>query len=164
MRIIKWICAFILISQSAFASSEIYVQAMMDRKSKIEYAKTAKAPQGKGFFKTHGVLFFFSSRCPYCLQFAPVVKQYIENNKAEVLALSFDNRPLPTFPNFIPASKNWVSLAFGNKPINYPALFIVNPKTHSVYPVSSGAYSYVELDQMMNSVIEQIQNYEARQS
>lgn len=164
MRIIKWISVLILISQSVFASSDLYVQALMDRKGKSEHVKADKLPHGDGFFETHGVLFFFSSRCPYCLQFAPVVKQYLENHKAEVLALSFDNQPLPSFPNFIPASKDWVSVAFGNKPINYPALFIVNPKIQAVYPVSSGAYSYAELNQMMNNVIEEIKIYEAGQS
>lgn len=164
MRIIKWVSALLFISQSVFASSDLYVQALMDRKAQSSHVQAEKVAKGDSFFKTHGVLFFFSSRCPHCLKFAPVVRQYLDDNKAEALALSFDNQPLPSFPNFIPASKDWVSVAFGNQPINYPALFIVNPKTRAVYPVSSGAYSSTELNQMMSSAIQQIKNYEAGQA
>lgn len=161
--IIKWISVLLLISQSLWASHDFLAKALNDRQGSVKSTETKREQlvESDPFFKTHGLLLFFSSKCPHCLEFAPVVKQYSENNKAEVLALSFDNQPLPSFPKFIPASKDWVSVAFGNKPINYPALFIVNPKTRSIYPVSTGAYSSYELNQMMDNMIAQIKNYEA---
>ena len=166
MRRVKWISLLMLLGQSVFASTDFLAQAMNDREKAYrgEVIENAREIQKAPFFKTHGLLLFFSSQCPYCIQFAPVVKQYSERHQAEILALSFDNRPLPSFPQFIPASKEWVAAAFGNTAISYPALFIVNPKTKAIYPVSTGAYAYSELNQMMNNMIETINGYEAEKA
>jgi len=162
MRATKWLGILLLINQSLWASQNFFAKALSDREGGVKNIETKheKTVAGKPFFKTHGLLFFFSSKCPFCLRFAPVVKQYSKHNSAQVLALSFDNQPLPSFPKVIPASKDWVSVAFGNKPINYPALFIINPKTKAIYPVSTGAYSSFELNEMMENMIAQIKQYE----
>jgi len=162
MRTIKWISVLLLISQSMWAAQNFFAKALDEREGGVKTIETKQNQSVVGalFFKTHGLLLFVSSKCPFCLKFAPVVKQYSENNQAEVLALSFDNQPLPSFPKVIPASKDWVSVAFGNEPINYPALFIINPKTRAIYPVSTGAYSSSELNEMMENMIAQIKKYE----
>lgn len=117
---------------------------------------------GKGFFSTHGLLLFYGSQCPYCKQFAPILKHWAFNHQAEVLPLSLDNQPLLEFPKFLPATTEWINAAFGGNAINYPALFVVNPKTKALYPVSFGSMTDLELNNRMEALIQTITEYETK--
>jgi len=120
------------------------------------------APQKDAFFKTHGFVFFFASTCPHCHAFAPVLSSVAKALNAEVLPLSFDNEPLPPFKNVLPATTDWVTAAFQNEAIHYPALFIANPRTSALYSVSIGALSEVELTTRLNELIPKIIAYETK--
>ena len=112
------------------------------------------------FFQTHGLVFFFASTCPYCHQFAPVVSQVSKRLGMRVLPLSFDNQPLPEFQEIMPATSEWVTVAFKNEPIHYPALFIANPRLRQLYPVSIGALSEIELTTRLADLALKITTYE----
>lgn len=114
----------------------------------------------QGFFSTHGLILFYGSQCPHCKQFAPILKHWASKNKAEVLPLSLDNQPLPEFPKFLPATTEWINAAFGGNAINYPAIFIVSPKTKALYPVGFGSMTEIELNDRMNTLIPKIKAYE----
>jgi type-F conjugative transfer system pilin assembly thiol-disulfide isomerase TrbB len=114
----------------------------------------------KDFFQTHGFVFFFASSCPYCHQFSPVLSQLATTLHAEVLPLSFDNQPLPEFKEFLPATPDWTNLAFKNEAIHYPALFIANPQTQALYPVSIGSLNEQELAARLEVLIPKIIAYE----
>jgi type-F conjugative transfer system pilin assembly thiol-disulfide isomerase TrbB len=116
--------------------------------------------QSKGFFSTHGLILFYGSQCPHCKQFAPILKQWVTRTNAELLPLSLDNQPLPEFPQFLPATTEWINAAFGGNSINYPALFVVNPKTKSLYPVGFGSMTEIELNNRMDVLIPKITEYE----
>ena len=118
--------------------------------------------QGYGFFSTHGLILFYGSQCPHCKQFAPILKNWVARNKAEVLPLSLDNQPLPEFSKFLPATTEWINAAFGGNAINYPALFVVNPKTKALYPVSFGSMTEIELNNRMDVLIAKITEYEKK--
>lgn len=115
---------------------------------------------GKRFFSTHGFILFYGSLCPHCKRFAPILKEWANRNKAEVLALSLDNQPLPEFPNFLPATTEWINAAFGSNAINYPALFLVNHKTKALYPVGFGSMTESELHNRMETLIARVKKYE----
>ncbi|HAU0345690.1 TPA: type-F conjugative transfer system pilin assembly thiol-disulfide isomerase TrbB [Legionella pneumophila] len=114
----------------------------------------------QGFFSTHGLILFYGSQCPHCKQFAPILKQWVARNKVELLPLSLDNQPLPEFPQFLPATTEWINAAFGGNAINYPALFVVNPKTKALYPVGFGSMTEMELNNRMEVLIPKITEYE----
>lgn len=114
-----------------------------------------------GFFSTHGLILFYGSQCPHCKQFAPILKSWVTRAKAELLPLSLDNQPLPEFPKFLPATTEWINAAFGGNAINYPALFVVNPKTKALYPVGFGSMTDIELNSRMDALIPKIIEYEA---
>ncbi|HAU1410318.1 type-F conjugative transfer system pilin assembly thiol-disulfide isomerase TrbB [Legionella pneumophila serogroup 1] len=116
----------------------------------------------KGFFSTHGLILFYGSQCPHCKRFAPILKGWANRNKAEVLPLSLDNQPLPEFPKFLPATTGWINAAFGGNSINYPALFVVNPKTKTLYPVGFGSMTNAELNDRMAVLISKIKAYEIK--
>lgn len=162
MPVVKWIFILFLLSSSVFAANNIYEKTLIDKEKSIDGVSdvSEKVKARNSFFDNHGLMFFFSSQCPHCHSFAPALRKYADMNQAEVLALSFDNKPLPSFEKFLPATKDFVSIAFGNNPINYPALFVINPKTRAIYPVSSGSFSEAELQNMMDGVIEKIKVHE----
>lgn len=114
------------------------------------------------FFNYHGVILFYGSQCPHCRQFAPILKRWAEQIGAEILPLSFDNQPLPEFPHFVPATTQWVNAAFQGSPLNYPAVFIMNAKEKTLYPVGFGSMSEDELHARMNAVIAKINDYEKK--
>lgn len=114
------------------------------------------------FFQTHGFVFFFASTCPYCHQFSPVLRQVASEVGAKVLPLSFDNQPLPEFKDMLPATPDWTTVAFKNQSIHYPALFIANPATQALYPVSIGALDERELTARLDELIPKIMAYEQR--
>ncbi|MCW8419982.1 MULTISPECIES: type-F conjugative transfer system pilin assembly thiol-disulfide isomerase TrbB [Fluoribacter] len=116
----------------------------------------------KGFFSTHGLILFYGSQCPHCQQFAPTLKQWVTRTNVELLPLSLDNQPLPEFPQFLPATTEWINAAFGGDAINYPALFVVNPKTKALYPVGFGSMTEAELNDRMNALIPKINAYELK--
>lgn len=113
-----------------------------------------------GFYKNHGFILFYGSQCPHCRQFAPILKQWASQHHVRILPLSLDNQPLAEFPQFIPATTEWINAAFQGNPINYPALFMVNPDTKQLFPVAFGALSYVELDTRMEQLIPLIKAHE----
>lgn len=113
------------------------------------------------FFETHGFVFFFASTCPYCHQFSPVLSQVSKKIGARVLPLSFDNQPLPEFKEVLPATSDWTSVAFQNASIHYPALFIANTTTQTLYPVSIGSLSEMELMTRIEELIPKIMAYES---
>ncbi|MXH29263.1 type-F conjugative transfer system pilin assembly thiol-disulfide isomerase TrbB, partial [Escherichia coli] len=90
------------------------------------------------------------------------LKGWANRNKAEVLPLSLDNQPLPEFPKFLPATTEWINAAFGGNSINYPALFVVNPKTKTLYPVGFGSMTNAELNDRMAVLISKIKAYEIK--
>ncbi|WP_131778974.1 type-F conjugative transfer system pilin assembly thiol-disulfide isomerase TrbB [Legionella bozemanae] len=118
--------------------------------------------QHHGFFREHGLILFYASTCPHCHQLAPILKAWAVQNEVEVLPLAFDNQPLPEFPNFLPATTEWINAAFQGKPINYPALFVVNPKTKMLFPVGFGSMTQDELSYRLEHLIPKIVSYERR--
>ena len=123
-------------------------------------AATSNTAMKEDFFQTHGFVFFFASTCPYCHQFSPVLSRVAGALHARVLPLSFDNQPLPEFKDVVSATPDWVTAAFKNEAIHYPALFIATPKTHALYAVSIGALSEVELTTRIVALIPRIRAHE----
>ena len=99
----------------------------------------------KGLSETFGLFFFFSDDCPYCHQFAPIVKRFAETYAWEVIAIRVDagasgtsapgtsalgtdssgGGSLPEFPDA--QADHGLFEAWGIQAL--PALFAVNPQT-----------------------------------
>lgn len=96
--------------------------------------------------QTYGLFFFFSSNCPYCHQFAPIVKRFAENYGWKVIAISVDGGKLNEFPDA--EIDNGLFEIWGLKAL--PALFAVNPSTKRSIPI---AYGLTSLDEMENRIM-----------
>lgn len=106
----------------------------------------------KQLVKSSGLFFFYRSSCPYCVRFAPIVKDFAETYGITVIPITTDGISLQEFPNSYPdqgqAAKFKVKVE--------PALFIVNPYTHQAIPVSYGLISEAELKRKILAIAERM--------
>lgn len=95
--------------------------------------------------KRSGLFFFYRSSCPYCVRFAPIVKDFAEAYAIAVVPITTDGVSLPEFPHSYPdqgqAHKFNVTME--------PALFAVNPYTHKAFPIAYGLTSEADLKKRM---------------
>ena len=91
--------------------------------------------------KHYGLFFFFRSSCPYCHKFAPIVQDFANRYGLSVVPVSLDGGGLPEFPN--PRIDNGASTTFHVSVA--PALFLVDPDTRKVLPISYGLITENEI-------------------
>ena len=99
----------------------------------------------KALAKEFGLIFAFKADCPYCHQFAPLVKDFSSKYGFSVQGLSksddcFDG---------MTCSKNEAALVAVNPQLEFPMLHLANPKTNEVIPLARG---YIGLDALMMNV------------
>lgn len=109
-------------------TNQVGTQLHMD----LEHQDEARAIHALS--KQYGLFFFFRSTCPYCHRFAPIVKEFSEKYGISVIPVSLDGGALPQFPNV--KIDNGASQEFHISVV--PALFLVNPNTRKVIPISYG--------------------------
>ena len=98
----------------------------------------------------YGLLFFFSSSCVYCHQFAPIVQQFSAKYGWQVMAISLDGGSVPGFKEILPDNGLAVKLQV---PV-LPALFAVDPKTEQVLPVAFGLTTLDQMEARIMALIE----------
>ncbi|MCE3045406.1 type-F conjugative transfer system pilin assembly thiol-disulfide isomerase TrbB [Legionella sp. 16cNR16C] len=160
--VLSVVLAFVCLNVSAQGSQWLTQLIAQHEGGGAQQLEKPLNPQGLHFFDTHGFVLFYGSECPHCRLFAPVLKSWAARHKAAVLPLALDNQPLPEFPQFLPATTEWINAAFGGNAINYPALFVVNPKTNALYPVGFGSMTETELNERMEALILKIKAYELK--
>lgn len=110
---------------------QVYHESMSQKKEKLI----------KLFASRTGLFFFYSSRCPYCRRFAPILKNFADSYGITIIPITLDGISLPEFPQSKPdsgqASQFHVTVT--------PALFAVNPYTQKAFPVAYGLTSETEL-------------------
>jgi conjugal transfer pilus assembly protein TraF len=121
------------------------------RHLQIDLEKESTARTIQNLSEEYGLFFFFSGDCPYCHQFAPIVKRFAETYGWEVIAISVDagapdRASLAEFPHA--QSDNGLFEAWNIKVL--PSLFAVNPKTQEAIPI---AYGLTSLDEMENRIM-----------
>ncbi len=104
----------------------------------------------KALSQSYGLFFFFSGDCPYCHQFAPIVKKFSETYGWEVIAISQNGESLKEFPDV--QSDNGLLAAWKVEVL--PSLYAVNPNTGHVLPIAFGLTS---LDQMEERIMTLVQ-------
>ena len=139
------------------------VNQMIETREKVALMGHGSSTQNYFFIK-HSLVFFFASTCPHCHDQAPVLAEWASDHQAKVLAFSFDDRSLPEFQDASPVTTDLVDVAFAGQPIRYPALFVMENATHTLYPVAFGALSQDELNERMTQLLPKIQMFEQKAS
>lgn len=91
--------------------------------------------------QTHGLFFFFSGDCPYCKNFAPIVKMFSDTYGWNVLAISMDGSTLPEFPEAVQDNGSSARLGITLT----PTLLAISPKYKEVIPLSYGMTSHDQI-------------------
>jgi conjugal transfer pilus assembly protein TraF len=103
--------------------------------------------------KTFGLFFVFKRDCPYCHQFAPIVRQFISQYGFDYKAISPDGEPLSEFPDAVADNGTIRSI---NPEGVYPMLFLVNPHTRQVIPLARGLVNLDHLKDNCKTIIQTI--------
>lgn len=104
--------------------------------------------------KTHGLFFFFKASCPYCHRYAPIVKAFAERYGFSVIPITLDEGTLPEFPDA--KLNNGAAMQFEINIV--PALFMVDPQTAQIIPLSYGLISEEDLANRVYSISQQLHN------
>nr|MBS0019751.1 conjugal transfer protein TraF [Gammaproteobacteria bacterium] len=99
--------------------------------------------------RRHGLWFFFRGGCPFCHEFAPVLKQFAGTYGFQVIPVSLDGAALPEFPY----PKRGVEAGLNLQVDTVPAVFLVNPRTRDIHPVAYGFVSLPELRKRIYSLL-----------
>ena len=91
--------------------------------------------------KDHVLFFFYRSDCPYCHAFAPTLAAFQARHGIQVVAISVDGGPLPSFPNARPDN----GIATTLKVSQVPAIFLAQPFTGKISPIGFGVLSESQL-------------------
>jgi len=91
--------------------------------------------------KDHVLFFFYRSDCPYCHAFAPTLAAFQPRHGIQVVAISLDGGPLPSFPNARPDN----GIATTLKVSQVPAVFLAQPFTGKISPIGFGVLSESQL-------------------
>lgn len=91
--------------------------------------------------RTHGLVFFFRGDCPFCHDFAPVLKNVSDQYGIEVMPVTMDGGVLPEFPR--PRRDNGISafVSSGAGIQTVPALYLVSNDQKTVTLIGVGALS-----------------------
>ena len=79
--------------------------------------------------------------CPYCHAFAPTLAAFQARHGIQVVAISVDGGPLPSFPNARPDN----GIATALKVSQVPAVFLAQPFTGKISPIGFGVLSESQL-------------------
>lgn len=116
------------------------------RHLKLDLEKQQRIQRIQSLSQSYGLFFFFSSDCPYCHQFAPIVKTFAKTYGWAVIAISIDGDSIAEFPNAEPDN----GLATAWNITTLPSLYAVNPQTQESIPIAHGLTS---MDEMENRII-----------
>ena len=100
---------------------------------------------------------FYMGTCPHCQHFDPILKVFSSENHIPVLAYTLDGNALPSFPNSFTPTKNEIQKFFPTENPVVPTLFLMDQKTHRIYPMMRGEATGTQLsqryDQLQHSIL-----------
>ena len=91
--------------------------------------------------QTHALFFFFRSDCPYCHQFAPLLRDFEAKFGLHIVPISVDGGGLPEFRS--PKVDNGIARTLDVRQV--PALFLAEPRGGKITPIGYGVLSESEL-------------------
>ncbi len=106
----------------------------------------------KALSQEYGLFFFFKGNCPYCHQFAPVVKHFAQKHGWSVLAVSLDGGTLPEFPH----ARRDNGIASRLQVAHVPALIALHSQSGQTIPLAYGMISESEIEERIELLTRKI--------
>ena len=142
-----WMLASLLTSQNFRVSDQ---PSPKNRKIYNEQLDRQLDQKIRSLAKTYGLFFLFKEDCPYCHEFAPIVKDLMNSYEFECKAISADGKALDSFPD---AETDNGTIAALNPEGIFPSLFLVNPQSRQVIPLARGLVSLSQLRENFKVII-----------
>ncbi|EJF5505699.1 type-F conjugative transfer system pilin assembly thiol-disulfide isomerase TrbB [Salmonella enterica] len=100
------------------------------------------------------VVLFMQSTCPYCRQFAPVLKSLSQQTGLSVFPVSLDGKGDAEFPDVLPATPDVMVEYFqSGVPVATPTTFLTNVNTMETWPLLQGAAGAGEFRSRLDEVL-----------
>lgn len=93
----------------------------------------------------YGVFFLFSSSCPHCHRYSPILKAFQQKYGISIMAVSMDGGGLPEWPKFMVNNGQIARMGIDNNTV--PATLLFDKKTRKVIPVGFGVLAHSELEE-----------------
>lgn len=148
-----WMLASLLTTQNFRSSDQPSPQHRKVYREQIDYHLDQKI---RDLAKTYGLFFLFKEDCPYCHEFAPIVKDLMNIYGFECKAIGgrpskfADRKALELFPD---AETDNGTIAALNPDGIFPSLFLVNPQSRQVIPLARGLVSLSQLRENFKVII-----------
>lgn len=91
----------------------------------------------------YGIFFFYSTSCPYCHKYSPILKAFAKTYGLNVMAVSRDGKILHDWPESEVDKGQIAAMGLANTPL--PATVLFDNKTQSIIPVGFGILAMSEL-------------------
>lgn len=98
------------------------------------------------------LILFYTSSCPHCQRFVPLVRQYAVNHDLSVLAYTLDGVSLPEFPDSVTPTQAEIRQFFAKKAPVVPVLFWMDTGSQHILPVLQGEATYSQLTSRMQQL------------
>lgn len=121
---------------------------------KLELAKNAE--QLKYLAKDFGLVFEVSFTCPYCIAFAPIVKELAQKYGFQLIAVSKTGQEFEGIAGM--PDRGFLRSSNLNPKMLTPTLYVVTKDGDQIYPVARGI---VDEDQLTANIIAVIKHYKA---
>ncbi|EAV3699643.1 type-F conjugative transfer system pilin assembly thiol-disulfide isomerase TrbB [Salmonella enterica] len=100
------------------------------------------------------VVLFMQSTCPYCRQFAPVLKTLSQQTGLSIFPVSLDGKGDAEFPDVLPATPDVMVEYFqSGLPVATPTTFLTNVNTMETWPLLQGAAAAGEFRSRLDEVL-----------
>jgi len=93
----------------------------------------------------YGIFFLFSSTCPHCHRYSPILKSFQQKYGIKIMAVSMDGGGLPEWDQFMVNTGQVAKM--GIKVEAVPATILFDKTTRQVIPVGFGVLSHSELEE-----------------
>lgn len=154
-KIMLILCIVFLSPCASAANMQGFTNPGLARQNKLLYSSIAMLKNDYVF------VLFYSTNCPHCISFAPVLKKYAYDCGIPVKAFAVGQQAAAIFPSSVIVSQDTVNQFFGSgSELSVPTLFMFNRHNYHAYPVSKGSLTYLELNRRCNDLAPKILNHE----
>ena len=162
MRLLLTLIMFISFTASANVAVD-EINSILQKREALKITQTQVSPELKDLQDNYYFVFIFRSTCPHCHNFAPVLKDFVDNFHLQVKPYSIDGKSLPEFKaKTLTAQLFQTYYVNGGFKATVPALYLVNKHTSQAYAALFGEANYFQLANRTHELMKHIkENYDA---
>lgn len=150
----------LVMSISLFANDTFdQIQGLIKQKIIMEQENKSDQHKFRNDSWDYKLVLFYSSACPHCQRFAPIVWTYGSRHHIRITAYTTGNNTLPAFPRSQRPTSAVMMTYFPNLGQRVvPALFLKD-NYHHIFPVSIGEMSYQALSMRVHILLQHISEF-----